>query len=259
MRGNPWRRTHDPAVLGQCFNQLSKRRGRFAFSGKTFCFVVILQLNLSFGIPFFRGHHHSSHTLFPLLPQKQVHIIFLSISSIEWTPLFRGHLSWSLGCPLHGGSTVLCLYQLPLLNGLLYSGDTWPGPEVIPRWMIHCIIFVSVTSVEWTPLFRGHLAWLWGYPLTYYYYGGSTVLYLYQLPLLKGHRYSGDTWPGPECVYWSDISFQGTPGRPGPECVFWMDAPLYYEWAFSEFPQASIKTRLSAQPLIWKWFSFSCK
>ena len=182
-----------------------------------------------------------------------------SKSSIEWTLLFRGHLSWSLGCPLNGGSTVLCLYQLPLLNGLLYLGDTWPGPEVIPRWMIHCIMFVSVTSVEWTPLFRGHLAWPWGYPLTYYYYGGSTVLFLYQLPLLKGHRYSGDTWPGPECVCWSDISFQGTPGRPGPECVFWMDAPLYYEWAFSEFPQASIKTRLSAQPLIWKWFSFSCK
>ena len=135
MRGNPWRRTHDPAVLGQCFNQLSKRRGRFAFSDKTFCFVVILQLNLSFGILFFRGHHHSSHTLFPLLPQKQVHIIFLSISSIEWTPLFRGHLSWSLGCPLLGGSTVLCLYQLPLLNGHRYSGDTWPGPEVIP-WLI---------------------------------------------------------------------------------------------------------------------------
>ena len=107
----------------------------------------------------------------------------------------QGTLGLVLRLSPDGWSTVLCLYQLPLLNGHRYSGDTWPGPEVIPRWMIHCIMFVSVTSVEWTPLFRGHLAWPWGYPLTYYYYGGSTVLFLYQLPLLKGHRYSGDTWP----------------------------------------------------------------
>ena len=77
--------------------------------------------------PSFKSH------IVPPLPQKQVHIIFLSVTSTEWTPLFRGQLSWSLVCPLNGESTVLCLYQLPLLKGHLHLGDTWPGPEVIPQ------------------------------------------------------------------------------------------------------------------------------
>ena len=61
------------------------------------------------------------------------------------------------------------------------------------KWRIHCIMFVSVTSVEWTPLFRGHLAWSW-------------------VCLLKRHLFSGDTWPS-----WSRVCLLN-----GRSTVLWM-------------------------------------
>ena len=91
-------------------------------------------------------------------------IMFVSVTSVEWTPLFRGHLAWPWGYPL----TLLL-------------------------WRIHCIMFVSVTSVKGTPLFRGHLAWSW-------------------VCLLKRHLFSGDTWPS-----WSRVCLLN-----GRSTVLWM-------------------------------------
>ena len=91
-------------------------------------------------------------------------IMFVSLTSVEWTPLFRGHLAWPWGYPL----TLLL-------------------------WRIHCIMFVSVTSVKGTPLFRGHLAWSW-------------------VCLLKRHLFSGDTWPS-----WSRVCLLN-----GRSTVLWM-------------------------------------
>ena len=47
--------------------------------------------------------------LVPWMPHKwglHRRIMFVSITSIEGTSPFRGHLSWSPECPLNGGSTV---------------------------------------------------------------------------------------------------------------------------------------------------------
>ena len=53
-----------------------------------------LQWNLSFGTPLFKGHLHSADTKFGC--EKNVYIIFVSVTSIEGTPLSRGkdHFSW---------------------------------------------------------------------------------------------------------------------------------------------------------------------
>ena len=89
---------------------------RFHFPIKPLFWGTFIQLT-----PMFKSH------IVPPLPRKQVHIIFLSVTSIEWTPLFSG-------------TSVLVL-------------------RLSPEWRIHCIMFVSVTSVVGTPLLWGHLAW----------------------------------------------------------------------------------------------------
>ena len=45
--------------------------------------------NLSFGTPLFNGNLHSGDTKFGG-PRKNVHIIFVFVTSVEETPLFRG-------------------------------------------------------------------------------------------------------------------------------------------------------------------------
>ena len=84
--------------------------------------------------------------------QKNIHIIFVFVTSIEETPLFRGHKICS-----HKNVHIIFVL-LPLLKGHLYSGDRKFGSTKI---YVH-IIFVSVTSIEGTPLFRGkgHFFWV---------------------------------------------------------------------------------------------------
>ena len=55
----------------------------------------LLQWNPSFGTPLFQEHLHSEDTTWNLVPEN-VHIIFVSITSVEGTPLFRGkgHFFW---------------------------------------------------------------------------------------------------------------------------------------------------------------------
>ena len=71
------------------------------------CTVTILdkeqlQWNLSFETPPFRGHK--------IWSRENVHLIFVFVTSIEGTPLFRGkgHLFWvpKLGFNLHSGDTL---------------------------------------------------------------------------------------------------------------------------------------------------------
>ena len=63
---------------------------------------IQLQWNLSFGTSPFRGHK--------IWSQKNVHLIFVFVTSIEGTPLFRGkgHVFWvpKLGFNLHSGGTL---------------------------------------------------------------------------------------------------------------------------------------------------------
>ena len=53
-------------------------------------------------------------------------------------------------------------YMENTLRSLTCNKDSDCGKNLMcfgGEWRIHCIMFVSVTSVEGTPPFRGHLAW----------------------------------------------------------------------------------------------------
>ena len=124
-------------------------------------------------------------------------IMFVSVTSVEWTPLFRGHLVWSWGYPpmddplYYVWISYLCWMDTAIQGTLGLALRL--SPDLLLLWRIHCIIFVSVTSVEGTPLFRGHLAWSW-------------------VCLLKRHLFSGDTWPS-----WSRVCLLN-----GRSTVLWM-------------------------------------
>ena len=49
------------------------------------CFVA--QWNFSFGTPLFKGHPHLGNKFWP---RENVYIMFVFVTSIEGTPLFRG-------------------------------------------------------------------------------------------------------------------------------------------------------------------------
>ena len=102
--------------------------------------------------------------------------MFVSVTSVEWTPLFRGHLAWSWGYPpMEDPLYYVCISYLCWM-GTAIQGTLGLAlrlsPDLLLLWRIHCIMFVSVTSVEGTPLFRGHLASSW-------------------VCLLKGHLFTG--------------------------------------------------------------------
>ena len=63
---------------------------------------VVIRWNLSFGTPLFIGHLHSGYTKFGP-GKKKVHITFVSVTSIEGIPLFRGkgHFFGSQRIPQH--------------------------------------------------------------------------------------------------------------------------------------------------------------
>ena len=69
--------------------------------GDNFCPIFLrnlVQWNLSFGTPLFKGHPHSGDTStgHKIWSRRNVHIIFVFVASIEETPLFRGtgHFFW---------------------------------------------------------------------------------------------------------------------------------------------------------------------
>ena len=102
--------------------------------------------------------------------------MFVSVTSVEWTTLFRGHLAWSWGYPpMEDPLYYVCISYLCWM-GTAIQGTLGLAlrlsPDLLLLWRIHCIMFVSVTSVEGTPLFRGHLASSW-------------------VCLLKGHLFTG--------------------------------------------------------------------
>ena len=96
--------------------------------------------NLSFGTPLFRGHKMWS--------RKNVHIIFVSVNSIEGTPLFRGLKMWSRK------NVHIIFVSVNSIEGT----HLFRGHKMWSRKNVH-IIFVSVNSIEGTPLFRGHKMW----------------------------------------------------------------------------------------------------
>ena len=55
---------------------------------------IVILWNLSFATPLLNGHLYAGDTAFG--PVKKVHITFVSVTSIEGIPLFRGkgHLFW---------------------------------------------------------------------------------------------------------------------------------------------------------------------
>ena len=95
---------------------------------------------------------------------------------ISVSPLFKEHLYsgdtfWERGCPMYESSLRVCI-SCPYWMETSIQGTVILVKWVSHKWRLHCrIMFVSITSIEGTSPFRGHLSWSPECPLN----GGSTV------------------------------------------------------------------------------------
>ena len=201
-------RTHDPAVLEQCFNPLNPK-------------IKLLPLFISYrssGQKLVKYQANSSCVIMSVILMTTLFYYSLTLQGeiCCWLLLrLKGLTNWAIKPNLREEKDMhfqakpyvsFSFSNKTSLLGYLYSGDTivqvthcspappkassynlfisylyWmdtsiQGTAVLVlslslEWRIHCIMFVSVTSVEGTPPFRGHLAWSWGYPPN----GGSNV------------------------------------------------------------------------------------
>ena len=95
---------------------------------------------------------------------------------ISVSPLFKEHLYsgdtfWERGCPMYESSLRVCI-SCPYWMDTSIQGTLILVKWVSHKWRLHCrIMFVSITSIEGTSPFRGHLSWSPECPLN----GGSTL------------------------------------------------------------------------------------